>query len=60
MARRKISKENIRKIQKSKGSYYVTIPIKYIRDFEWRERQKIKFKKSGKKLIIEDWEENSS
>ena len=58
MSRRKISKENIRKIQKSKGSYYVTIPIEYIRDFNWRERQKIKFKKSGKKLIIEDWEKN--
>lgn len=33
----------------------VTIPIEYIRELKWRERQKVTVRKSGKKLIIEDW-----
>lgn len=58
MGRRKISEENIRKIQKVSRSYYVTIPIGLVREFGWREGQKLVVEKSGKEeLIVRDWKE---
>jgi len=56
MARREIGKEHIRNIQKSKRSYYVSLPINYVRELGWQERQKLVVRKVGKKLVIEDWE----
>lgn len=56
MARRIISEENIRNIQKSRRSYYVTLPIQIIREFGWRERQKVVVEKHGKEIVIKDWE----
>jgi len=58
MPRRKLSEQNIRKITKMGGgkSYGITIPIQYLRQLKWRERQKVVVKKRGKKIIIEDWE----
>lgn len=56
MTRREISDENIRNIQKSKRSYYVTLPIQIIRDFRWQERQKVVVEKRGKEIVIKDWE----
>ena len=38
MSRRKITKEQIRNIQKSSGSYHVSIPMEIMRDFKWKER----------------------
>ncbi|MBU1160158.1 hypothetical protein KKD04_03210 [Patescibacteria group bacterium] len=56
MGRRKINKENIRKIQSSKGSYYITIPIQIMRSLKWKERQKVVVEKSGsQKITIVDW-----
>ena len=55
MARRKVGKESIRKIQQSSGSYYIRIPIQLIRLFGWRERQKVVVKKYGKGFLIKDW-----
>jgi antitoxin component of MazEF toxin-antitoxin module len=54
---RKTGKRHIRKITKLAGgsSYGITIPIKYIRDLNWRGRQKVVVKKSGKRITIEDW-----
>ena len=53
---RKLNQTNIRNIQKSGGSYYVTLPIEVIRDLGWKERQKVVIKKvSGKKIEIKDW-----
>ena len=59
MARNKFEERNIRKLTKIAGgtSYCVTLPIEYVREFKWREHQKLNIRKSGKKLIIEDWEE---
>ena len=53
MGRRK--NENIRKIQRSHGTYYVSLPINLVRQFGWKEQQKIIVKKQGKDLIIKDW-----
>ncbi|MCD6085977.1 hypothetical protein J7J37_00225 [bacterium] len=61
MAKRKISKRNIRKITKVGGkSYAVTLPIEIIRLFNWKERQKVilKINKKRKTITIKDWERN--
>ena len=61
MAKRKISKRNIRKITKVGGkSYAVTLPIEVIRLFNWKERQKVilKINKKRKTITIKDWERN--
>ncbi len=56
MGRRRTSEENIRKIQKVSRSYYVTIPISFIREFGWREGQKLVVEKNKKgEIIIKDW-----
>jgi len=53
---RKINKTEIRNIQKSGGTYYVTLPIDIIRKFGWKERQKVTVRAvSGKKIEIKDW-----
>jgi antitoxin component of MazEF toxin-antitoxin module len=47
---------NIRKITKNgRNSYYVNIPYDMVKELRWKERQKVVVKKSGKKVIIEDW-----
>ena len=57
MTRQRIGSENIRKVTRvGVGSYCITIPIEYMRELGWRERQKVVVQKKGKKLIIEDWE----
>lgn len=55
MARRKTTKEHIRNIQKSGGSYHISIPISLMREFKWKERQKVNVKKMGEKMVISDW-----
>ena len=56
MARRKSTEKHIRKLTRvGKFSMSVTIPIEYIKELKWRERQKVVVNKKGKKLIIEDW-----
>lgn len=53
---KKYSNRNIRKLTKTgSGSYYCIIPKDMIRDLSWKERQKLQVKRSGKRLIIEDW-----
>lgn len=49
--------ESVRKLTKSgQYTYYVTIPKSVILEMGWKERQKLVIKKSGKNLIISDWE----
>ncbi|MEK7464634.1 MAG: AbrB/MazE/SpoVT family DNA-binding domain-containing protein [Patescibacteria group bacterium] len=52
MTRREISEENIRNIQKSKRSYYITLPIQLIREFGWKEQQEVVVEKRGREIII--------
>jgi antitoxin component of MazEF toxin-antitoxin module len=54
--RRRIDDRNTRKISKRGASYSVTIPIEMMRKLGWKNKQKVIFKQSGNKLIIEDWE----
>jgi len=56
MARRKVGKENIRKLQVTRGSYHLSLPIRIVRSLRWQERQKVVVKKFGKnRIIISDW-----
>ena len=56
MARRELSKKEVRNIQRHQHTYYVTIPVEIIKEFGWKERQKVVVKKYGKgKIVIEDW-----
>lgn len=56
MARRKIGQESVRSIQKSSGSYHVSIPMSIMRGLGWKERQKVVIEKFGKgRIIISDW-----
>lgn len=56
MARRKLNKRNIRNIQRSHGTYYISVPISIIRSLRWREHQKVVVKRFGKnRIIISDW-----
>ncbi|MDP3880558.1 MAG: hypothetical protein Q8Q32_00020 [bacterium] len=56
MGRKKVENRNTRNLQKSRGSYSISLPIDFIRSLGWQERQKLVVKKIGKKLQIEDWE----
>lgn len=57
MGRRSIENSNIRKLTKSGGgkSISVTLPIEYIRELKWKEKQKVVVGKKGRTLIIKDW-----
>lgn len=55
MARRKLTEKNIRKIIKNGDSYAVTVPVEIMKEFKWKEKQKVVVKKTGKKITIEDW-----
>jgi len=50
-----LANENIRNIQKSKRSYYITLPIQLVREFGWKETQKVVVEKRGKEIVIKDW-----
>jgi len=56
MGAKKIGEQDTRNItQNGTGTYQVSLPIGLVRELGWRERQKVTVKKSGNKLIIEDW-----
>lgn len=59
MPRRKLEQNNIRKLTKIGGgrSYSITLPISFIRELGWKERQKLKvdFNKSKKTIRVKDW-----
>ena len=50
---------NIRKITKLSGggSYGITLPIKIVRKFKWKERQKVELEinEKNKIITIKDW-----
>lgn len=55
MSRRKLEDKLIRKIIKNGDSYSITIPIEIMREFKWREKQKVVIKKKGKSFNVSDW-----
>ena len=58
MGTRKNSEQNVRNItQNSSGTYSISLPKKFVKSLNWRQKQRVTVTKDGKKLIIEDWEE---
>ncbi len=55
MTRRKIEEENVRKIQKMRRSYYVSLPIHIVRRLRWQEGQNVTVENRGKEIVIKDW-----
>lgn len=56
MSRRKLEDREIRKLSKRTNSTYaVTLPVEIIRELKWKNKQKLVVRRSGKKIIIEDW-----
>ena len=50
------NKDAVRKITRvGNYTYYVTLPKDEILELGWREHQKVTVRRSGDKLIIEDW-----
>jgi len=61
MGRRKIQDKNIRKLTRvGNVSIGLTLPVDMVRQLKWREKQKVVVKKSGSRLIIEDWKPKRS
>jgi len=56
MGARKSGEQEIRSLTQNRtGTYQISLPIQLVRDLGWRERQKVTVKRSGDKLVIEDW-----
>jgi len=54
--RRKLEDKNIRKITRiGNSSLGITLPVGFLRELKWREKQKVVVKKRGKSIIITDW-----
>ena len=58
MPRQKINNEEVRKIQSSKGSYTISLPIGEVRKLKWREGQKVVVKRRGKGFVVVDWKKS--
>lgn len=56
MPRRKTKENDIRKLTRvGRSSLSLIIPSEIVQELKLRERQKMVVKRSGKKIIIEDW-----
>ncbi|HHJ11349.1 MAG TPA: hypothetical protein ENK25_10735 [Bacteroidetes bacterium] len=55
--KKKPEKSYVRHLTKIAGgtSYALVIPMDYIRDLGWKDRQKLVVRKYGKRLSIQDW-----
>ncbi len=60
MAKRKNTSKSreVRHLTKISGgsSYAVVIPMDFIKQLGWRDRQKLVIRKYGSKVVISDWE----
>lgn len=55
MARRAFDERNIRVLLRfAKRSIAITLPIEVVRDLGWQERQRVRVRKAGKRIVIEE------
>lgn len=59
MERKTLSLTRVRKLSKVAGgaSYSITLPIEFVRELGWKERQKLEVTLKGDTIIVNDWEE---
>ena len=57
MSRRKLENRNIRKLTRtgSGRSISVTLPVEFIRELKWQDRQRVVVSKRGDTLTIKDY-----
>lgn len=56
MSTQTLENRNIRKLMKMAGkSLVVSLPIEFVKELNWKEKQKVVVTKKGTKLIISDW-----
>jgi antitoxin component of MazEF toxin-antitoxin module len=55
MPDKKYSQRNIRKITKNGSSHSVSIPVEFLKELGWKERQKVVVKKIPDGIQIKDW-----
>jgi hypothetical protein len=55
MADKKYTQRNIRKITKNGTSHSVSIPVEFLNNLGWKERQKVVIKKIRGGVQIKDW-----
>ena len=55
MADKKYSDRNIRKITRNGTSHSVSIPVEFLKQLGWKERQKVVVKKIRGGIQIKDW-----
>lgn len=55
MANKKFSQRNIRKITRSGTSLNVSIPVEFLAELKWKEKQKVVVKKIRGGVAIRDW-----
>lgn len=57
MGVRQAGEQNIRTLQKTNtGSYTVSLPIELVRQLRWQNGQRVVIRRSGNKLVLEDWQ----
>ncbi len=54
MSQRKIEDENLRTIQKSKRSYYITLPIRAVRRLGWKKGREVRVREEERTLVVEE------
>lgn len=55
MARRSFEERNIRVLFRfAKRSIALTLPIEVIRDLGWQEHQRVRVRKAGRRIVIEE------
>jgi len=55
MADKKYNDRNVRKITKNGTSHSVSIPVEFLKELGWKERQKVVVKKIRGGIQIKDW-----
>lgn len=56
--KRRLGNTRTHKLGKIAGkSYYVTVPVEFIRHLKWQEGQKVDVTLKGKEVVIRDWKE---
>lgn len=55
MARRAFDERNIRVLMRfAKRSFAITLPIEVVRELGWGEHQRVRVRKAGKRIVIEE------
>lgn len=56
MANRSADERNVRSLMRNKGgTYLLSLPVEFVKQMKWREKQKLTLTIKGKSIIIQDW-----